>query len=102
MIKRLNKKLRMAGLEDSLVAQLGLEPGSSAWLARLACDVADKNGVDLLEFRGPARISQLLWQLEGAGYQELLDRMAADAPTFAQSLAAHRATFAQPGWRAAA
>ncbi len=102
MIKRLDKKLRMAGLEDSLVAQLGVAAGSSAWLARLGCDVSRKNGVDLLASRGPAQIAQLLWQLERAGYQELLDRMAADTPTLARSLAAHRATFARPAWRAAA
>jgi hypothetical protein len=102
MIKRLNKKLRMAGLEDSLVAHLGLEPGSASWLARLGCDVAEKDGVELLEFRGPAQITQLLWQLDRAGYNELLDRMAAQAPVLGRSLESHRSTFAESAWRWAA
>ncbi len=102
MIKRLNKKLRMAGLEDSLVTQLGLEQGSASWLARLGCDVAFKDGVELLDFRGPAQITQLLWQLERAGYGALLDQMAATAPVLGRSLEAHRSTFAETAWRWAA
>ena len=102
MIKRLDRKLRMAGLEDSLVAQLGLEPGSASWLARLGCDVACKDGDEQLDFRGPAQIAQLLWQLERAGYSALLDQMADTAPVLGRSLAAHRSTFAEPAWRRAA
>ncbi len=102
MIKRFNRKLRMAGLEDALQYGLGVGSGTAAWLARLGHDAAQKDGVDLLDFRGPAQLTQLFWQLEAAGFGELLDRVAAGVPVFAESLASHRVTFGEPAWQRAA
>ena len=102
MIKRFNRKLRMAGLEDTLQYRLGIGGGTAAWLARLGHDAAQKDGVDLLEFRGPAQLTQLFWQLEGAGFGELLDRVASGVPAFAETLEGHRMTFGEYAWQRAA
>ena len=102
MIKRFDKKLRMAGLEDTLKYQFGVSANSASWLVRLAYDAAARRQTDLLAFRGPSLLSQFFWQLEGAGFGELLDRVGAEAPAFGESLAAHRATFGEPAWQQAA
>jgi hypothetical protein len=102
MIRRFDKKLRMAGLEDTLQYELGVNADTASWLARLAYDAAARQQIDLLAFRGPALVSQFFWQLEGAGFDGLLDRVGVETPTFGKSLAAHRATFSEPAWQAAA
>ena len=90
MIKRLDKKLRMAGLEDALQASLGVGANTASWLARLAYDAAHEDGIDLLAFRGHALLTQFFRQLDRADYSVLLDRISAEAPAFAAGLAAHR------------
>ena len=102
MIKRFDKKLRMAGLEDTLQHQLGVNANTASWLARLAYDTAARDRVKLLDFRGPALVSQFFWQLEGAGFGGLLDRVGVETPAFGKSLAAHRATFSETVWQTAA
>ena len=87
MIKRLEQKLRIAGLEDNLVLELGLRPGTANWLARLATDIATQCGIDLAAMHRPAQLEQFFQLLKRSGYDDLLDAVAADAPLFAARLA---------------
>ena len=102
MIKRLDKKLRMAGFEDTLQVSLGVGGNTASWLARLAYDIAKEDGIDLLAFRGPALLTQFFRQLDRADYGVLLDRISDEAPAFAAGLAAHRNTASHPAFRQAA
>ena len=48
MINRFKNKLRLSGIEDQLQRDLEIPRTASAWLSRLAFDLAQKNGHNLL------------------------------------------------------
>jgi hypothetical protein len=86
MIKRLSNKLRVAGLEDNLVKELDLSSASANWLARLGCDIAKRQGLDLLALRGTLQVSLLVNLLQENGYRSLLDTLGKDNPRVAERL----------------
>ncbi len=73
MITRFKNKLRLSGMEDQLQRELQIPRTTAAWLARLAFDVAQQNGHDLLKSPADVLTSAVFWQLERAGYGDLLD-----------------------------
>ncbi|MEP1470935.1 MAG: hypothetical protein ABJK20_12570 [Halieaceae bacterium] len=78
MINRFKNKLRLSGLEDVLQRELQIPRSTSAWLSRLAYDLAQQNGHNLLGASSDVITSQVFWQLERAGYSDLLDDLAAN------------------------
>lgn len=87
MIKHLGQKLRTAGLADNLIYDLELRPGTAHWLARLGIEVAEGQNRPLAALKGPAQLDAFFTALKMAGYHDLLDAIAADAPLFAARLA---------------
>lgn len=90
MINRFRNKLRISGLEDRLQRELGLAADTSVWLSRMARDCARIRGIDLLSVRGDVLADTLFRQLECAGYDDLLDKLAVDSDVFASRLARYR------------
>ncbi len=90
MITHFKNKLRMSGLEDRIQRELGLAADTSAWLSRMARDCARLRGIDLLSVRGDDLADTLFWQLECAGYDDLLDKLAGDSDVFAGRLERYR------------
>lgn len=82
MIMRLKSKLRLAALEDMLQYQLGLQPGMSAWLARMAWDVAHQNGVNLRQYSGDDLSQQFFRQMTQTGHADILMRAATTSQRF--------------------
>ena len=76
MITRFKNKLRLSGLEDHLQQQLQIPRTTSAWLARMAYDVAQQNGHALLKTPMDVMTNAVFWQLERGGYADLLDNLA--------------------------
>ncbi|NQY02304.1 MAG: hypothetical protein HRT76_03405 [Halieaceae bacterium] len=90
MMKRFRKKLRMAGLEDSLRHELNLSSSASEWLCRLAQDCGRQHGLDILSVRADVLTDTVFWQLERSGHQDLLNRLAADNERFSHRLEFYR------------
>ena len=90
MMTRFKNKLRMSGFEDRLQQELGLSASASSWLSRLARDCARARGIDLLSVRGDVLADTLFWHLECAGYDGLLDKLAADSDVLAGRLERYR------------
>ena len=78
MINRLSTKLRVAGLEDNLAKELELTSATANWLARLGCDIAERQGLELLALRGTLQVSLLVNLLHENGYQQMLETLAQD------------------------
>jgi hypothetical protein len=95
MIKRLYEKLRMTGLEDALSLQLGIEQNTANWLARMGADVARRESFDLLALERGEQLAQMFTRLQQAGYGELLDRVAGDAPALAARMKGQRTSAGQ-------
>jgi hypothetical protein len=95
MINRFKNKLRLSGIEDQLQRDLQIPRTASAWLSRLAFDLAQKNGQDLLAISPDILTSSVFWQIERAGHSELLDALAKDHYTFDAELQRYRSSRGQ-------
>jgi hypothetical protein len=87
MIRRFSNKLRIAGLEDSLRHEMCLKASTAKWLAYLAYETAEKQGIDLLSLKGRIQLNLLFSLMRENGFDTLLDILCADQPEFAQRLA---------------
>jgi len=95
MINRFKNKLRLSGIEDQLQRDLEIPRTASAWLSRLAFDLAQKNGHDLLAISPDILTSSVFWQIERAGHSDLLDTLAKDHYTFSAELQRYRGSRGQ-------
>lgn len=90
MITRFKNKLRLSGMEDHLQRELQIPRTTSAWLARMAFDVAQQNGHDLLKSPADVLTNAVFWQLERAGFSDLLDNLAEEHYTVKAELQRYR------------
>ena len=95
MINRFKNKLRLSGIEDQLQRDLQITRTASAWLSRLAFDLAQKTCHDLLSTAPYTLTSSVFWQIERSGHSELLDALAKDHDTFCDELQRYRTGRAQ-------
>jgi hypothetical protein len=95
MINRFKNKLRLSGLEDVLQRELQIPRTTSAWLSRLAYDLGQQNGQNLLRAAPDVMTSRVFWLLERAGYSDLLDDLAKNHDSAKAQLERYRSSRGQ-------
>ena len=82
MISKFKTKLRMASVEDCLSYELGLRPATAVWMTRMAWDIAEQRGIDLMTYRGDSLLQQCICLLDSSAYHNLLCMAAEDSARF--------------------